>query len=179
MQQSVSVKTTWRVHLTDQSWGILKCYGTKTLARFYFFIYVNWKEILDKYAGVKLLFAVHLVLAVVIRLQMLHMKPVIWRTDSTKVESVTNLKGDLFIKSKTNRLFLKEHWPVWINIKWSEWKTHLEKAAQSFIDNHLDTFNLMRKHIWKVQGWNQIRIITTNDYNTKLSEISGFLFFSL
>lgn len=25
MQQSVSVQTTWRVHLTDQCWGILKC----------------------------------------------------------------------------------------------------------------------------------------------------------
>lgn len=31
-------------------------------------------------------------------------------------------------------------------------KSHLKKATQSFIDNHLDTLNLMRKNIWWGQG---------------------------
>ena len=28
-------------------------------------------------------------------------------------------------------------------------KSHLEEAAQSFIEDHLNSFNLLRKNIWE------------------------------
>lgn len=31
-------------------------------------------------------------------------------------------------------------------------KKNLKEAAQSFIEDHLDSFNLLRKHIWKDGG---------------------------
>lgn len=38
-------------------------------------------------------------------------------------------------------------------------KNHLEEAAQSFIDDHLDSLNLLRKHIWG--GGKKKKIINT------------------
>lgn len=51
-----------------------------------------------------IIFSRHLVLAVVVRLQVLHVEPVVRRTDSTEVKRVTDLEEDLFVKSTINTI---------------------------------------------------------------------------
>lgn len=97
MQQSVSVQTAWRVHLANQCWGILKCEEgprcnlstpqrseqLSTVSSGNIFI-MSWL-VLD------------LVLAVIVRLQMLHVESIVRRANSTEVESMTDLEANTCI----------------------------------------------------------------------------------
>lgn len=94
MQEGVSIQTTWGIHLTNQCWGIL-----------------NWakrKEKHEHFQGKQLqnrnkpkadgreTLMFDLVFAVVVWLQMFHVKSVVGRTDSTQVQSMTDLEADAY-----------------------------------------------------------------------------------
>ena len=96
VQQSVSVQTTWGVHLTNQCWGILQC-DNSTKCHFHLF---------SLFLILILSFMPDLIFAVVIWLQMLHVESIVGRTYSAEVESMTDLEAETFItpQIRDNRL---------------------------------------------------------------------------
>lgn len=71
---------------------------------------------------------------------MFNMKSVVRRTDSTEMQSMADLEentraGHVIALRVTN--YINQYGR----------KSHLEETAQSFIDHHLNTLNLLRKNI--------------------------------
>lgn len=99
MQQSVSVQATWRVHLTNECRSILKSEEGSRCNLLSQNVNITVKAVVLP----MWLLMFDLVLAVIIRLKMFHMKSIIWRTNSTKVEHMT----DLEVKIRDSNIFKK------------------------------------------------------------------------
>lgn len=120
-----------------------------------------------------------LVFAVIVRLQMLHVESIVRRTNSTEMQCMTDLQANIctelnikrynIMRSKRFTLLLSLRAPNWCMCRR---RRHLEETAQSFIDNHLDSLNLLRKNIWgyreKTSQIKNIKVISGTHAGTEI-----------